>query len=1037
MVRELGELPSLPPPMTRVRKFNGGPEAGDIVARWRLLEPLGAGGMATVWRAEAVDGGAIVALKVLHQTRITTEETRRMRREFLTLQRLTHPHIVGVVDAGQQDGFPWIALSYVRGVDLGRLLDQWGVAEPLDRFANVERITRQLCSALGYVHEHGIVHRDLKPANVIIDESGGAWLTDFGVVKDVESFQTNLTVAGRLVGTVAFMAPEQITGDPVDHRADLYGLGALLYAMLTGRRPVVADTIAGYLARQLAEMPKSPIELDPRVPPRLDRLCMRLLQKDPRHRFASAAEALAALDAPEGTVELPMHGRDEVLGRFNERLATLAAGVGGAVAIIGPSGSGRTRLLREVGVRAAALGLSVSPPGPAEAAQVLLVDDADALSLAEQGRLGDRMATALTEAPALLVLAVPGPMATTLQELTDSVPVEEIELTPLDREGVRTLLRDRGVSGGLGAALARRLHVELGGWPGNVVDQLDTLVTEGWLSRAPDGSVRAVRSVDQLRLEPLPLPAGERERASAIRLRFTPATCRLLDAAAVVAMPASLAVLAAVANTGDGSRELEALVSAGILHVQTEGLQELVDLRSPRFGQAIRELLPEATRRALHRGAAAALRERYGRAGGAVAELIALHLERAGAPTEARPLLVAAAQAALRRQEATQARTLAERAVALESAGRFADAAEEARVGRQARTVIGDAYRHSGRARRALDAWAGALSLGGASEAERARLQVSCALVGVDLGDVAASTPDLLAGLARLPQGDAAWVEAAHAAGELSLGAGDRSGAVSRWHAVAAYASETRHGLAGILADLGLLLVQAPPGAHALGGWTALFERARRLGRPGPLVLVGVQLGRVALDVGDHARVASLAQELCELGERHEWANVAALGSGLTAAVLVVEGDFDGAARAAKEALAPLFLDEVRHGAEVAFAVRALARSEDSAEAAGWLAVGGLRPAPPFDAEGLRLSLLGLVTMRGRPADALAAARAALARPSPSAAAGARVRIDAARVLQLVGCQPEAEAARAGLATSLAASGWHGLANEAADPRIR
>ncbi len=1029
--------------MTRVRKPNGGPQAGDIVARWRLLEPLGAGGMATVWRAEAVEGGAIVALKVLHQTRITTEETRRMRREFLTLQRLDHPHIVGVFDAGQHEGFPWIALAYVRGVDLGRVLDRWQAQEPGDRFAQAERITRELCEALGYVHERGIVHRDLKPANVIIDEAGAAWLTDFGVVKDVESFQTNLTVAGRLVGTVAFMAPEQITGDPVDHRSDLYGLGALLYAMLTGRRPVVADTIAGYLARQLAEMPKSPIELNPGVPLRLDRLCMRLLQKDPGHRFASAADALAALDAPEGTTELPMHGRDEVLGRFNERLATLAAGVGGAVAIIGPSGSGRTRMLREVGARAAALGLSVSPPAAPDAAQVLLVDNAEALSLAEQGRLGDRMATALTEAPALLVLAVPFALASTLQELTDSVPVEEIELGPLDREGVRSLLRDRGASGGLGAALARRLHAELGGWPGKVVDQLETLVSEGWLSRTPDGSIRAVRSVDQIRLEPLPLPSGERELAVATRMRFSPGTRRLLDAAAVVAMPASLAVLVAVAQTGgvaptgDGARELESLVTAGVLHVQTEGLQELVDLRSPRFGQAIRESLPEATRRELHAGAAAALRERYGRAGGAVAELIAVHLERAGAASEARPLLVSAAQAALRRQDATLARALAERAVALEAAGGFSDAGEEARVARQARTVIGDAHRHRGHARRALEAWAGALSFGGASDAERARLLVSCALVGIDLGDVAAATPDLLSGLARLPQGDAAWVEAAHAAAELSLGAGDRAGAVSRWHAVAAYASETRHGLAGILADLGLLLVQAPPGAHALGGWTALFERARRLGRPGPLVMVGVQLGRVALDVGDEARVASLAQELGELGERHEWSNVAALGNALTAAVLAVQGDLDGAAGAAKEALAPLFLDEVRHGAEVGFAVRALARSEDSAEAAVWLSAGGVRPAPPFDVEGLRLSLIGLATMRGRPAEALAAARAALGRKHPSAAAGARVRIDAARVLQMVGCHQEAAAARAGLAQSLAASGWHGLANEAADPRIR
>jgi serine/threonine-protein kinase len=269
----------------------------------------------------------------------------------------------------------------------------------------VERITRELCGALAYVHDRGIIHRDLKPGNVLVGDDGQAWLTDFGVVKDVESFHTNLTMAGRLVGTVAFMAPEQITGEPVDARSDLYGLGALMYAMLTGRRPVIADTIAGYLARQLAEMPKSPAELDARTPLRLDRICMRLLQKDPAQRYPTAREVLAALDAEDAPGELPIHGRDEAIARISAHLDALVGGVGGALSVVGPAGSGRSRLLREAATLAATRGLGTSPPGAPGAARVLIVDDLDRLGAAALHALVERMSSALTGDPALLLFS--------------------------------------------------------------------------------------------------------------------------------------------------------------------------------------------------------------------------------------------------------------------------------------------------------------------------------------------------------------------------------------------------------------------------------------------------------------------------------------------------------------------------------------------------------------------------------------------------------------------------------------------------------
>ncbi len=1010
-----------------MRTVGTAPEAGALVGRWRLLSRLGAGGMATVWRAQPVDGGEEVAVKILHQTRITTEETRRLKREFLTLQRLDHPGIVKVIEAGSHDGFPWLALQYVRGRDLGQVLEEWKVNEPPDRWARVERMVRELGSALAYVHDRGIIHRDLKPGNVLVSPEGQAWLTDFGVVKDVESFHTNLTMAGRLVGTVAFMAPEQITGEPVDARSDLYGLGALLYAMLTGRRPVTADTIAGYLARQLAEMPVSPVEVDRRVPLRLDRICMRLLQKDPAQRYASARDVLAALDAEEDEGELPLYGRDEAIQRIEARLDALEGGVGGALAFIGPPGSGRTRLLREVAARSARRNFSLSPPGAIQQARVILADDADHRDAATLSALATRMSTALSGNPALLVITCESALGGPLHDITDSLPMEDVVLHPLSREEIRALLRDRGVGGGLGAALGRRFQAELGGRPGAALEQLQTLLDAGWLAHNGDGSVRAVRSIDALRIDPLPLPERERVEALARLSRLTPAEARLLEATAVLAMPATLGVVSAAAGLPNGQLAMESLQAAGLVRVRPDGLQELVELVSPRLGQAVLEALSPERNRALHGAAAYALRERYGRSGGAIAEMVAHHLERAGTPQEAIPLLVAAAQAALRRGEASHARRLADRALALQAG---AEGPEAIRLLRSTRTVLGEALRQLGRHREASAIWQQALALGAESEAEGVRLRVLRALVAADLGEVNEASGELRAAMGRLPQGDALWVEATHAAAELSFVAGDRAGAVARWHALAGFAAETRHALAGLLADAGLLLVQATPGSHVVGSWGALQERAVRLGKPGPLALVSGHLARAALDSGDRSRAAALADELADAAERREWPEVATLAIALQAAVLGLAGDDEGAVRAARDALAGIVLEEVRFGLPASFAIRAWANVADVPDAIGWLTAQPFRPTPPFDSEGLRQSLLALAVSRQRPAEAVAAARAAAARPLYSLSGGARVRLDAARVLSLHGHPIEARAAVAGLDAALAAAGLAGLLAE-------
>ena len=138
-------------------------------------------------------------------------------------------------------------------------------------------------------------------------------------------------MAGRLVGTVAFMAPEQIMGDPMDSRADLYSLGAVLYLMLTLKRPIEADSIAGYLARHLTHVPRAPAEIDPRVPRHLERICVRLLLKDPAQRYSSARQVLEVLAAGLPASRPPVHGREPLLGSLLVRLDALQDGAGGVV----------------------------------------------------------------------------------------------------------------------------------------------------------------------------------------------------------------------------------------------------------------------------------------------------------------------------------------------------------------------------------------------------------------------------------------------------------------------------------------------------------------------------------------------------------------------------------------------------------------------------------------------------------------------------------------------------------------------------------
>ena len=349
--------------------FHGNePETGSQIGPYEVLGLLGRGGMATVLEVKDTRDGGVVALKLLHSELADEEVQARFDVEFRTLLALDHPNILSVHESGVHEGLPWFTMDKLEGHDLRDEVETWKTVAPSERFGRAESILTDIASALGYIHRRGLVHRDVTPGNVMVVE-GKALLTDFGVVHTPGAELTN---AGEMVGTVSYIAPEQISSEvnagQVDARADLYALGGVLYLMLTGRRPFTATTIPSLLEKQLHAAPRPPRDVAPTVPAHLDEICLRLLEKDPSARYGSARHLLSILDRRASALEHVdlrrwpprLVGRTGELASFREALSALAAGRGGALLIEAPSGFGKTRLLDALCEQAADLSLPVA-----------------------------------------------------------------------------------------------------------------------------------------------------------------------------------------------------------------------------------------------------------------------------------------------------------------------------------------------------------------------------------------------------------------------------------------------------------------------------------------------------------------------------------------------------------------------------------------------------------------------------------------------------------------------------------------------------
>ena len=262
-----------------------------IDRRYRAQKRLGSGGMAEVWCAEDEVLGRRVALKLLGGRFVDDPEFReRFRREAQSAAGLAHPNIVGIFDRSEWDGTPYIAMELVDGKTLKELVIERGPLDP----AIAVNLMEQVLRALGYAHRRGIVHRDVKPQNVIIDREGTAKVADFGIARAANS---DMTETGALVGTVAYVSPEQAQGEPVDRRSDLYSAGVVLYELLTGRVPFDGEAPVSIALKHISERPVPPGQLRPGISPALEAVVMRALEKDPARRYQNAEEFVAALEA--------------------------------------------------------------------------------------------------------------------------------------------------------------------------------------------------------------------------------------------------------------------------------------------------------------------------------------------------------------------------------------------------------------------------------------------------------------------------------------------------------------------------------------------------------------------------------------------------------------------------------------------------------------------------------------------------------------------------------------------------------------------
>ncbi len=351
---------SFPPLLLRdPRPYEGDPLIGRVIAeRYRILQLLGRGGMGVVYRVEHVHIGKFMAMKLLSGELASDPGTlKRFQREAQAVSKLSHPNTVQIFDFGESAHLAYLVMEYLPGHNLATVIQREGALP----FARVAKIGAQIAASVDEAHRRGIIHRDIKPENVMVldtaEQSDFVKVLDFGIAKLRDLDESGpATQRGNLIGTPAYMAPEQIRGDPVDGRADIYSLGALMYEAITGGAPFVGESPVDVLRRQLSE-PLRPLrqrapERD--IPEQAEQILARALVKDPRGRYATMAELreellhyLGSIGVEPAVAPEPRPRRTEILAtrvdvdRYERRLQRQSrAGAGLLLILLGVAGYG-------------------------------------------------------------------------------------------------------------------------------------------------------------------------------------------------------------------------------------------------------------------------------------------------------------------------------------------------------------------------------------------------------------------------------------------------------------------------------------------------------------------------------------------------------------------------------------------------------------------------------------------------------------------------------------------------------------------------
>lgn len=346
----------------------------EIIDDYHLLHLLGHGGMGEVYLAEDIRTQKRVALKTLLSR--SPGGTYRFQREFRSIARLKHPHVVEVFSYGLIDQNPYFTMEYIEGCTLKEHMRDWELSfrkndiRATQRLVKTCKIMSQICSALYYIHTHSLIHRDLKPANIMVTQDGIVKLMDFGLAREIDT-SLALTKTGAVIGTVAYMSPEQCKGARLDPRSDLYSLGVLLYEMVTGQKPFIGDRPMDVLFKHIEESPAPPSFVNPNVPPEIESIILRLLEKDPHLRFPNAqdlkrrwdeylsyltgetlasdiADSFGEMKREEPHWEPRFVGRSLEIERVESALKSEGTDCRHVVLIDGDAGIGKSRLIEEI-----------------------------------------------------------------------------------------------------------------------------------------------------------------------------------------------------------------------------------------------------------------------------------------------------------------------------------------------------------------------------------------------------------------------------------------------------------------------------------------------------------------------------------------------------------------------------------------------------------------------------------------------------------------------------------------------------------------